>query len=78
MLIFRLYNALIGIFLFLFLLLCVLGQTAYVDVCDDTRYAFRAKSLMDRAVAANVPAITTGGIYPGVSNGAYHEHYCNI
>lgn len=25
---------------------------------------------MDKAVAANIPAITTGGIYPGVSNGA--------
>ncbi|KAM5584656.1 hypothetical protein ABKV19_004163 [Rosa sericea] len=43
-------------------------KTAYVDVCDDTAYAFRAKSFHDRAVAANVPAITTGGIYPGVSN----------
>lgn len=43
-------------------------KTAYVDVCDDTAYAFRAKSFHDRAIAANVPAITTGGIYPGVSN----------
>ncbi|KAF7827335.1 Saccharopine dehydrogenase / Homospermidine synthase [Senna tora] len=43
-------------------------KTAYVDVCDDTNYAWRAKSLMSRAVAANIPAITTGGIYPGVSN----------
>nr|XP_011459486.1 PREDICTED: uncharacterized protein LOC101315024 isoform X2 [Fragaria vesca subsp. vesca] len=43
-------------------------KTAYIDVCDDTAYAFRAKSFHDRAVAANVPAITTGGIYPGVSN----------
>lgn len=47
----------------------VFPQTAYIDVCDDTAYAFRAKSFHDRAVAANVPAITTGGIYPGVSNG---------
>lgn len=46
-------------------------QTAYLDVCDDTSYAWRAKSFMSRALAANVPAITTGGIYPGVSNGAY-------
>lgn len=44
-------------------------QTAYIDVCDDTTYAFRAKSLEAEAVAANVPAITTAGIYPGVSNG---------
>ncbi|KAK1576299.1 hypothetical protein Q3G72_012745 [Acer saccharum] len=43
-------------------------KTAYVDVCDDTSYAFRAKSLNYRAKAANIPAITTGGIYPGVSN----------
>ncbi|XP_062172769.1 uncharacterized protein LOC133878256 isoform X1 [Alnus glutinosa] len=43
-------------------------KTAYVDVCDDTTYARRAKSFKSRAVAANVPAITTGGIYPGVSN----------
>ncbi|KAI8573246.1 hypothetical protein RHMOL_Rhmol01G0263500 [Rhododendron molle] len=31
-------------------------------------YAFRAKSYMSKALAANIPAITTGGIYPGVSN----------
>uniref|UniRef100_A0A2P2LG92 Saccharopine dehydrogenase NADP binding domain-containing protein n=1 Tax=Rhizophora mucronata TaxID=61149 RepID=A0A2P2LG92_RHIMU len=43
-------------------------KTAYVDVCDDTSYAYRAKSFMDKALAANIPAITTGGIYPGVSN----------
>ncbi|EPS70904.1 hypothetical protein M569_03855, partial [Genlisea aurea] len=43
-------------------------KTAYLDVCDDTSYAWRAKSYMKRAVEANVPAITTGGIYPGVSN----------
>lgn len=58
-------------FLFLFLWVCILVQTAYIDVCDDTSYAFRAKSLQSKAAAANVPAITTGGIYPGVSNGAY-------
>ncbi|KAK7264066.1 hypothetical protein RJT34_31669 [Clitoria ternatea] len=43
-------------------------KTAYVDVCDDTSYAWRAKSLMNKALDAEVPAITTGGIYPGVSN----------
>ncbi|KAF7153373.1 hypothetical protein RHSIM_Rhsim01G0193400 [Rhododendron simsii] len=41
-------------------------KTAYMDVCDDTSYAFRAKSYMSKALAANIPAITTGGIYPGV------------
>lgn len=53
------------------LVVCFLPQTAYIDVCDDTSYAWRAKSLMKRALDANVPAITTAGIYPGVSNGAY-------
>ncbi|KAL9248348.1 hypothetical protein vseg_021680 [Gypsophila vaccaria] len=43
-------------------------KTAYIDVCDDTNYAFRAKSYCEDAVAANIPAITTAGIYPGVSN----------
>ncbi|KAI3968251.1 hypothetical protein MKX01_018554 [Papaver californicum] len=43
-------------------------ETAYLDVCDDSSYAFRAKSFHQKAVAANIPAITTGGIYPGVSN----------
>lgn len=45
-------------------------QTAYLDVCDDTHYAARAKSYMNRALDASIPVITTGGIYPGVSNGA--------
>lgn len=44
-------------------------QTAYIDVCDDTDYAFRAKSLCNKAADANVAAVTTAGIYPGVSNG---------
>ncbi|XAR60344.1 UDP-glucose 4-epimerase [Bertholletia excelsa] len=43
-------------------------KTAYLDVCDDTSYAWRAKSYMQKAKAANIPAITMGGIYPGVSN----------
>lgn len=50
-------------------------QTAYVDVCDDTRYALLAKSFNDKAAAANISAITTGGIYPGVSNGAMTNSY---
>ncbi|KAI3823480.1 hypothetical protein L1987_04918 [Smallanthus sonchifolius] len=44
------------------------AKTAYLDVCDDTSYSLRAKSFMNEALAAKVPAITTGGIYPGVSN----------
>ncbi|KAM0951054.1 putative saccharopine dehydrogenase, NADP binding domain, NAD(P)-binding domain superfamily [Dioscorea sansibarensis] len=43
-------------------------KTAYLDVCDDTEYAWRAKSFHKKAVSAGIPAITTGGIYPGVSN----------
>ncbi|XP_050221905.1 uncharacterized protein LOC126672052 isoform X2 [Mercurialis annua] len=43
-------------------------KTAYVDICDDTNYSVRAKSYKDRAIAANIPAIITSGIYPGVSN----------
>ncbi|AES89507.2 putative carboxynorspermidine synthase [Medicago truncatula] len=43
-------------------------KTAYIDVCDDTDYSQRAKSFMSKALAANIPAITTAGIYPGVSN----------
>lgn len=44
-------------------------QTAYVDVCDDTKYSQKAKSFKNKAIDANIPAITTAGIYPGVSNG---------
>ncbi|CAI7921356.1 unnamed protein product, partial [Closterium sp. NIES-53] len=43
-------------------------QTPYVDVCDDVAFAGNARSLHRAAVAAGVPAITTAGIYPGVSN----------
>uniref|UniRef100_A0A0A0KEK7 Saccharopine dehydrogenase NADP binding domain-containing protein n=1 Tax=Cucumis sativus TaxID=3659 RepID=A0A0A0KEK7_CUCSA len=43
-------------------------QTAYVDVCDDTEYSQKAKSFRNKAIDANIPAITTAGIYPGVSN----------
>lgn len=43
-------------------------KTAYLDVCDDTSYSRLAKSFTNEAMEANIPAITTGGIYPGVSN----------
>ncbi|KAL2540927.1 Saccharopine dehydrogenase [Abeliophyllum distichum] len=43
-------------------------KTAYIDVCDDMSYSRRAKSYMNKALDAAIPAITTGGIYPGVSN----------
>lgn len=40
----------------------------YLDVCDDGSYAKNAKSLDAKAKASKVTAITSGGIYPGVSN----------
>ncbi|KAL5719791.1 hypothetical protein ACHQM5_012529 [Ranunculus cassubicifolius] len=43
-------------------------KTTYMDVCDDADYSIQAKSFHEKAVAANIPAITTAGIYPGVSN----------
>lgn len=47
---------------------CIAAGVPYLDVCDDTAYSKRAKQLHAKAQAAGVPAITTGGIYPGVSN----------
>ncbi|KAL5716977.1 hypothetical protein ACHQM5_010074 [Ranunculus cassubicifolius] len=47
------------------LLLCFIS---YMDVCNDADYSIQAKSFHEKAVAANIPAITTAGIYPGVSN----------
>lgn len=47
---------------------CIAVGVPYLDVCDDTAYSQRAKALHGKAAAAGVPAITTGGIYPGVSN----------
>ncbi|KAK3278251.1 hypothetical protein CYMTET_13782 [Cymbomonas tetramitiformis] len=44
------------------------SKVPYIDVCDDTDYSQRAKELHEKAQAAGVPAITTCGIYPGVSN----------
>lgn len=43
-------------------------RVPYMDVCDDTEWSQRAKALHSAAQAAGVPCITTGGIYPGVSN----------
>ena len=48
----------------------IFPYTAYINFCDDTTYAWRAKSHKTRAVAAIIPAITTAGIYLGVNNGA--------
>nr|CBX24415.1 hypothetical_protein [Oryza glaberrima] len=43
-------------------------KTAYIDVCDDTDYSWRAKGFHEQAKDCGIPAITTAGIYPGVSN----------
>ncbi|XP_047047143.1 uncharacterized protein LOC124652165 [Lolium rigidum] len=43
-------------------------KTAYIDVCDDMDYSWRAKAYHEEAKAQGIPAITTAGIYPGVSN----------
>lgn len=43
-------------------------KTPYMDVCDDRDYSQSARALHDKARAAGVPALTTTGIYPGVSN----------
>ena len=44
------------------------SKIPYLDVCDDTRYSQMAKGLHQNAVSAGTPCITTGGIYPGLSN----------
>lgn len=41
-------------------------------------YASRAKGFHNEAVAAGIPAITTAGIYPGVSNGKKKANLQNI
>eukprot|EP00271_Cylindrocystis_brebissonii_P005024 TRINITY_DN1697_c0_g1_i1.p1 TRINITY_DN1697_c0_g1~~TRINITY_DN1697_c0_g1_i1.p1 ORF type:complete len:537 (-),score=59.39 TRINITY_DN1697_c0_g1_i1:25-1635(-) len=43
-------------------------KTPYMDVCDDREYSQATRALHDLARDAGVPAITTAGIYPGVSN----------
>uniref|UniRef100_A0A0E0RDF5 Uncharacterized protein n=1 Tax=Oryza rufipogon TaxID=4529 RepID=A0A0E0RDF5_ORYRU len=40
-------------------------KTAYIDVCDDTDYSWRAKGFHEQAKDCGIPAITTAGIYPG-------------
>jgi hypothetical protein len=40
-------------------------------VCDDKEYSRRAKSFHQKAIMMQVPAITTTGIYPGVSNSGF-------
>lgn len=44
------------------------AKVPYIDVCDDMAFARRAKTLHEKAKAAGVAAVTTTGIYPGLSN----------
>eukprot|EP00252_Welwitschia_mirabilis_P006956 TRINITY_DN17922_c0_g1_i3.p1 TRINITY_DN17922_c0_g1~~TRINITY_DN17922_c0_g1_i3.p1 ORF type:complete len:326 (-),score=58.88 TRINITY_DN17922_c0_g1_i3:26-1003(-) len=46
----------------------IANKTYYIDVSDDWEYSCLAKSFHKKACAAQVPCITTAGIYPGVSN----------
>lgn len=50
-------------------------QTAYIDVCDDSDYSKLVKGYHQQALAANIPAITTAGIYPGVSNSTWFSFW---
>lgn len=43
-------------------------KTAYMDVCDDLEYSEKCKSLNVAAQDAGIAAVTTCGIYPGLSN----------
>ncbi|KAK9827368.1 hypothetical protein WJX81_002139 [Elliptochloris bilobata] len=46
----------------------IAARVAYMDICDDADYSQRARRYHQQALDAGVPAITTAGIYPGVSN----------
>lgn len=84
---FFLYTALLHLcdaILFCCLLYCthrwpgLVVQTAYIDVCDDSDYSKLAKAYHQQALTAGVPAITTAGIYPGVSNSTFSFNYCYV
>lgn len=46
----------------------IAARVPYLDVCDDTEYAQRAKAMQGAAAAAGIRAVTCGGMFPGVSN----------
>jgi len=46
----------------------IAARVPYLDVCDDTAYAQRAKGMHGAAAAAGIRAVTCGGMFPGVSN----------
>ena len=43
-------------------------QTPYMDVSDDLDYGLKCKQLSKAAAGAGIAAVTTCGIYPGLSN----------
>jgi len=43
-------------------------KTPYMDVCDDLDYSEKCKALDAAAKEAGIAAVTTCGIYPGLSN----------
>jgi len=43
-------------------------RVPYIDVCDDIELAQEAKKLASEAQKANIPAIVSAGIWPGVSS----------
>ncbi|GHP05771.1 hypothetical protein PPROV_000452000 [Pycnococcus provasolii] len=47
---------------------CIEKGVPYVDVADDTEYTMRCRGRADAAKEANVPAVTSAGIFPGASN----------
>mmetsp|Transcript_20864 Transcript_20864/g.47035 ORF Transcript_20864/g.47035 Transcript_20864/m.47035 type:complete len:342 (+) Transcript_20864:1-1026(+) len=46
----------------------IAAGVAYMDVCDDVEYCQEMKTKSEAARAAGIPAVTTCGIYPGLSN----------
>ena len=46
---------------------CITAGVPFVDVCDDSRLVAAGQRLHERARAAGVAAVTSGGIWPGVS-----------
>ena len=46
---------------------CLQAGVPYCDVCDELALARNAKALSAEAAAADVPAVVSCGIWPGVS-----------
>ena len=46
----------------------IAAGASYVDVCDDEEHSWLCRAKADEAKAKGVRAVTSGGIYPGLSN----------